>query len=466
MSYNRKRVRVLNAAVVAAFTMFLVYVTWLGLRRIERQEFSDFTPFYRAAGALAHGTNPYVHVDRRPYIYPPLLAFLYVSLAKLSEPRAAEVALLVNVAALAASVLVLVRTFATRLGAARAMKLFPLVCLIALIPVADKVKSDVRMFQTNPLILLCFALALATLDAAPLVAGVALGFAFNIKYTAVAFLPYLLLRKRWTAAAGFALGVAGFALLPAIESGWHQNLQNLAAAFGGLANGLAGQDDVMRYQGADVKSVVSLISVSITSAMARAFEAGGAPRIISVVATLVATTAICAFVTSLYRRNRLPLLHWPPAPRQANPPYCALTAIEWTGMAVAAIAFSPQTNTRHLVLALVPAALAAVLIVEPPAPETTHGAARRGRAAVAIALLLILLGLSLPPKTEHPPIFMTMTRAWFRWGGPCWSLVAAFCLTLPAALREAARSGCSQREPAAAAAGSVEPRGSSASRAA
>ena len=92
-----------------------------------------------------------MRVPRRPYIYPPLLAFLYLPLSGMTEAHAAAVWLPINIACIAISIALLVRTYARRLAVRLDTRTLPLVCLLTLIPVADKIKSEVRMFQSNAL---------------------------------------------------------------------------------------------------------------------------------------------------------------------------------------------------------------------------------------------------------------------------------------------------------------------------
>src|SRR5205823_3844343 len=120
---------------------------------------------------------------------------------------------------------------------------------------------------------------------------------------------------------------------------------------------------------------------------------------------------------------------------QSRRPFPALVAVEWTGMTVAALALGPQTNTRHLVLGLVPTALAAVLLLS---ANDVGQFARSRRAAAAVVLLLILIGLNFPPKIEESTSLTAVATAWLKSGGPCWCLVLAYAVLLPASLRKIA----------------------------
>src|SRR4051812_26674182 len=88
------------AVLVVMFSYFLLQ----NLHRIrDQQRMSDFRTFYAAAVAMADGKSPY-HLDvPRAYVYPPMLAFLYMPLARLSSMHAASVALAVDVAVVIAA---------------------------------------------------------------------------------------------------------------------------------------------------------------------------------------------------------------------------------------------------------------------------------------------------------------------------------------------------------------------------
>src|SRR2546430_286264 len=64
--------------------------------------------------------------------------------------------------------------------------------------------------------------------------GGALGGAVSSHPSPLLSLPYLLMRRRFAAAAWMVAGIVGFGLLPAVVSGWHSNLQDLRIALAGI----------------------------------------------------------------------------------------------------------------------------------------------------------------------------------------------------------------------------------------
>jgi uncharacterized membrane protein len=72
---------------------------------------------------------------------------------------------------------------------------------VATLMVATRLRSEFQMWQTNVPMMLLMLAALHWLDPRPRLAGLSLGMAVSIKYLPLLFLPYLLLRRRFAAAA-------------------------------------------------------------------------------------------------------------------------------------------------------------------------------------------------------------------------------------------------------------------------
>lgn len=395
---------------------------WIYLYALGRIEhgIGDFQHFYWAAAAM------WEHIDiyaswKHGYIYPPLLAFLYMPLSFLPLQTAAVVLLTINTGLVLLTLWLCSREFTERFGAPSDRVASAGVALIAALVVVDKVKGELRMWQTDVLMLLMFTLALRWLDRRPLLAGMALGLAFNIKYLAVVFLPYLILRRRWRACAGFVAGAVLFALLPAVQSGWNQNLRDLRTATAGLSD-LFG---IERAPGAAAKinPMGASFSLSITSACARAV--GSESASVAAVALAAIIAAACLGVAALlYHRAGMPLWKWQAEARQREQPFRTMIGVEWAGLIVAALAFSPQTNTRHLYLLLLVQIAAATMLVIP----------RRG---VSVALLLagmivLWLSLVLPPGTRS---MHDAVRFWRQVSGPSWCMLLMYATLLSTALR-------------------------------
>jgi hypothetical protein len=304
-----------------------------------------------------------------------------------------------------------------------------------------RIKAEVQMMETDVLMLLAFPLALHWLDRRPAAAGAVLGFALNIKYLTVAALPYLLIRRRWTAAAAFVVATAGFALLPALKVGVRTDLRYLGVAGGGLTEYLGVK--TADGQRARVPHLTDMLSVSVTSGIARAVR-NRHPGAALPLAAAVAAAAV-GLAGWWYRRSRLPFLAWPPAAAQQVPPYRALVALEWVGVVAVALCFSPDTNMRHLILCLLVNAAAAVLLLA-PAPGVP-------RLPLLIAVVVEVLTFDTGNVWSR-----SANVAWFRVGGHGWWLLVVYGTLLWTGLRHviAGTSGGKAAGGAAAGAGGTE----------
>jgi hypothetical protein len=272
-------------------------------------------------------------------------------------------------------------------------------------------------------VLLMFVLALRWLDEHPILSGMALGFGFNVKYLPIVVLPYLCLRRRWLVALAMVAGGVGFALLPAVQSGWQENLRHLSISFNGLLHMMG--IDIGGTEAAAVGDVKTGFSLSITSAVARVAHRAKADALAPVV--LGSIVGICMLVTiAFYLMNRLPLLRWPAATKQSSQPFRGLVVIEWAGLMMGAVAFSPQTNSRHLVLVMPATALLATMILVP----------RRGvlRWPPLLAFVVLLLGLSYPWGGSRTMLARD-SRLWYRYGGQGWCVLIGYGILLWGGLR-------------------------------
>src|SRR5205823_595860 len=126
---------------------------------------------------------------------------------------------------------------------------------------------EMRMGQCDAIVMLTLFWALAFVGRRPLVVGLLLGIANNIKYQGLILLPYLLVRKRWMEAISSIAWSGAIALSSAAIFGWQKNLDYLDRAFNGLkfVIGLTPKDAT----GPDLHPLNWELSISIPSVMAR-----------------------------------------------------------------------------------------------------------------------------------------------------------------------------------------------------
>lgn len=388
----------------------------------ERQDneahLGDFATFYQAAQFARDGRDIYTAgKPAQKYVYPPLVAFLYTPLTALSRLHATEVTLFIDAGVLLASLLLAARAMGERLNPGGAGTVLLVAFLVSLLN-ENELRLQLTMLETDGLMLLMFTLALWWMDRRPALAGVALAFAFNIKYLPVVVVPWLILRRRWKTLGGMVLGSVFFALLPAALLGWHEDLRCLRVSFGGLLKwvGVA-----PATSGAvNVHGIGDLLSLSITSALSRALSGRGfSDSAVMAVAAAVGLVAL-ALVAWMYRAHGLSLWRSPGRRERALPPFAALVALEWAGLITVALVFSPDTNARHLLLSVLVNTTGLVLLLRPRRPMS--------RLSVTIALALIFLSAIMPIHSLRP--------AFFRYGIPALGLLIGYLIILRAGLQQ------------------------------
>ena len=407
----------------------------------------DFLAFFEAGQAMRTGADLYVERHRN-YIYPPLVALLYLPLTVLADPptlhrTAGIIALFLNVTMSIATVWMLARESVRRLGSASALAapwVVPVVALLATLIIADKTRSELRMWQTNVLMLFLIALGVRWLDRRPMLAGLILGLAVNIKYLPIAFLPWLLLRRRFRAAGGLVLGILAGAFAPALWVGWSTNLAYLRSGFAGLL-GLFGVAPAPSSSHAVMEDIAGGLSISFTSAFARAL--GGPEHATGALAiSALFCVGIAGAAALLYWKRGLPVLAWPSAAHQGQGPFPLLILLEAAAIIIALLAFGPQTNPRHLYLLLLPAAVAAALLIGGTFDDAmAHPAASglRVRLPVLLGVLTLVGAISLPPGGTQ-----TLDHAlgvWRAIAGPSYGLLVLL-VVLAWTITAAARRRC------------------------
>jgi hypothetical protein len=373
---------------------------------------------------MSHGDDIY-RSGTGGYVYPPLLAFLYLPLAHLSAPIAAALVLTFNVPLMLVALLVGSRNVPQRLFDTTDAQplptgLWPLIAILTAALTFGRVKAELAIMQTDVIVLAAYIFGIYWMDRRPALAGAVLGFALNIKYYTLPALFYFLLRRRWRAATAFGVSAVFFALLPALRIGLPTDLRYLSIAFGGVLKSVG--VDTGQTEAARVHHVYESLSLSITSGISRMFRDSH-----SALATPLTALVILAFVllaTWWYRRRNLPLYLWPNRTAQFVWPFRQLIVLEWAGLMIASIAFSPDSNLRHMVLVLFPNIIAVTLLLVGRDP--------RNRTLLVLALFLELYALDLfgVLHSEH------LKGLFFYAGGQGWCLLIFYGILLWAGLKE------------------------------
>jgi hypothetical protein len=387
------------------------------LVRVSKGARSDFFHFYEGARAIRGGSDLYASGDGG-YIYPPFFAFLLEPLAGLSLQQATVVWLAVNVTLILLVLLLGFRALARgfQLHCTRWQAIG--VCSLAALMTSEQIRWELILGQSDTLILAGFVLGLFGLQHRPLGAGAALGAVANIKYQAVAVLPYLLLRGRWLAAAGLGIGFAACAIVPAAVVGWDRNLDYLRVAFGGML-------ELVGFESGRSAAVPELLwerSVTITSGLARICVAAGLPQSYAFPLAGLVAAAAGAAIWAMFRASGVPFMFRRPAALGSETSEVGIVCIEWTALLVGLLVFSPQGTKRHLFLLLLAHLLAAMLLWL-PRPRVPRGPLIAG-------VLIAQLGLRLPSKD----ISETAAAAWHHIGGPGWCVLVFLLCTVWSAL--------------------------------
>jgi hypothetical protein len=308
---------------------------------------NDFNCFHDAAAAVVSGGDIYASGG---YIYPPLLAVLLSPLGLLNQHIAALIwavliaALTVVVAYLAA------RNAADGLRNRADTQPIWSAAWLAILVLASTLFQEYRDGNCDMLILLAVVLAQRWLARRPVLSGLALGLAINIKYLPLVYLPYLLIRRRWAALASACLSTILAALAPAAIFGWDHNLKYLRAAYAGLFQMVGGQ---AQGAAANIHPLAWRNSISLPSVLARAAQAAHLPQPAVWAGTLLLIAAVVAICWKIYQRERIPLLIGRcGATDDKDPTLRAMASLEWPALMVAALIFSPQTVPRHVNMAL------------------------------------------------------------------------------------------------------------------
>lgn len=387
--------------VLWAFFLFRMYRAAIGDQR------HDFQDFYLAAEALTKGADPYAS-GRGGYLYPPLIAWLMQPLVALGRAGGAIVWGIVNIGLTMLCLALSVRHIAGVLRGPCDSLTVAAVWLLASALMLGAVQSELEHGQTDAVVLLGLCLCLVLLERLPALAGFALGLALLVKHHVVVVLAYLVVRFRWKAVAGAVAGGLVFAFLPALQLGFGRTADDLARSYGYLLN-LFGSEAAPA--GVNLHPITWELSISITSAMARVLDGPHGPPMAGVaLATLPVALAVFGATWWVYRRHGVPMFAGRGGSRERAAPDVVL--LEWCGVIIGLLAFSPQSITRHTYIMLPAMVLASyVLLVKRP------GASKW---PLLVGVIGYQLAARLPPG-EQP--FEEALHAWRHVSGATWFLL-------------------------------------------
>ncbi|GAB5495781.1 MAG: hypothetical protein Phyf2KO_08610 [Phycisphaerales bacterium] len=331
---------------VASWVGVTAIAGWLISRIIKEAadtDGGDFRHFYWAAEAMRQGRDVY-DSGTFGYIYPPFFAWSIQPLVSFGRVGAEQAWGGINLLLLALSMVLAFRIVAERLKGPRDAITWSFILLAGALLSIDQIRQEFKQGQTDTIVLASFTLALYLLGRFPLVAGMVLGFAAQVKHQAVLPVLYLLVRGRVKPMFGFVVAMPLIATLPMTTMGkdsWWDAMQR--------SYGYVGSVSAVAETNAEtaLHPITWEKSVSIPSAIARAIETDeGVPT--ALLMALVGLTAAFVFGITwlIYKRFGEPMFagRWGPVEEKSKP---GVVLIEWAGLFIALLAFSPQAMNRH-----------------------------------------------------------------------------------------------------------------------
>jgi Glycosyltransferase family 87 len=365
----------------------------------------DFLVVYSAAHAMSNQVDIYAGTAGM-YIYSPFLAFIFQPLAALPERTAAIVWLTLS------ALIIFAASFLAARKVAETWQLAPReidpsipwsISATALLLSFEKIRSDFTLGQTDCLIIVGLVAVLWWMDRRPALAGIAAGATANIKYLALIFVPYFLIKRNYRAALASTVSFLLFFTLPALEVGL-RSIKTYAVDAIAVLNRVAGVPEFISFTaaGRSDKPVVNSVtwdhSVSLTSSILRVTRSHGVSDLIGTSLIVALFAAIVMAIVLIGRRNGVNLFQPATAKTVSSRP--GAETIEWAALIVLALVFGPQTTARHMIM-LIPVYTVAMTIV-------LAQKRRRPQIVLIVSMVATAVALSLPFRETgfHPALMV------------------------------------------------------------
>lgn len=353
----------------------------------------DYFHFWSAGKAMLDGGDIYSTQHGQNYIYPPLMAWLFQPLAMLDQRPGIYIWLMIDAAILLSGLVIFANELVKRLRGTQDWHLVWTTTAIALALLFDKVGAQFKLQQTDGIMLLAMGLALRWMDSRPLLAGMVLGLAGNVKYLSLIALPWFIVRGRWKAAIGTISAFLAGLFIPASTRGWDRNLADLKVAFAGLVEAFG--INVDHLPRASSHPITWERSVSLTSTMFRFAESVALSPLFAIGLTGAIALVCVAVVWFAYKKHDIRFF-------RVSSSLHGIIALEWVGLLIASLTFGPQTTARHMIQLAPLFVLAAICYSLVDA---------KWRRLIVVACIMLALSLVLPPGGKQFESALTLWRA-------------------------------------------------------
>jgi len=358
---------------ILGWVLVIGLLGWSGFRmarRLADKPYEDFQAFYLAAEAAQKGNDPY-RAGTEMYIYLPMLAAWMAPLSKLTIAQAAWIWFSLTLVATLGSLWLIWRALCHRLLWKPSPGDGILALGITLLIWQTQCRWEFEQGQTDWLTLFALSVAFYFLDNRspqtlplrgrvvaenkltsilnPMIVGLALGFAINIKYLPIVIVLYLAIRQRWVCVGWSIVGTILWGIAPALVYGWDRNLIFLGEGLGGLAK-LVGIE--IPGQAGYVFPLTYDRSITIPSVWGRVAEAAGLGMMFTAGMTVVSAAVVFAIGWLIYRTHQARLFVDRGGVKEQQTEVPGWVTFEWSFMLVLMIVFSPQSQMRHFFLLL------------------------------------------------------------------------------------------------------------------
>lgn len=370
---QRRRWTILIAAAFVAVTSILAGIRFLSGRDSPESpigSIGDYQHFFYAAEAVLRSENPYL-IKTRYYGYLPLWALMQIPLVPLGLAWAGAAFAILNGFAVFAGVYWWSKEAVYRVARSMfedAVKVEELtaryhgpVVLLTTLVTADKIRAVLRLGQTDAVILLAFYFAFKLLDRRTWLSGLALGFIAQFKFQSLVMIPYFIVRGMWRQLFWTTTWTVGLACSGSLIWGWKRNSEYLSIALGSILELLGIEREIV--DGPALNPLTWWRSVSVPSVMARATQPLGEHQLIVAGALTLGIFSLCLVIAfMIYRRHGLGLFQTRKKGPTESDRSGLIELVEWCGLIVGALVFTPQTTARHMFVSIAIVALASAFI--------------------------------------------------------------------------------------------------------